>query len=148
MMRTHGAARGFTLIETAVVLIVLGVIAAFSLPAFLRLNRSLALKGTVQDLAGQIQLARQKAIASATQQILHFQVAFGYDFHYHNSVPSNFWKFPKGVTYLWSTGTLPGAAVTMKADGRASQSGMIILQNPDGLRDTINVQLSGLVLVQ
>jgi len=36
----------------------------------------------------------------------------------------------------------------MNPDGRADRSGMVILQTLGGLRDTINVQLSGLVLLQ
>jgi hypothetical protein len=38
--------------------------------------------------------------------------------------------------------------VIMKADGRADRSGMVILESVSGLRDTVNVQLSGLVLQQ
>ncbi len=151
MKRTHRAPRGFTLIEMTVVILVIGVIAAFSLPTYLRFNRSLQLKGTVQNLAGQLQLARQRAIATGATQMIHLYANnYGVDFHVHNTgqPPTGLWKFPKGVTYLWSTGTLSESKVQMYPDGRADRSGMVILQTTDGLRDTVNVQLSGLVLVQ
>ena len=144
-------ARGFTLIEMSVVILILGFIAAFSVPALLRLNRSLQLKGAVQNLAGQLQLARQKAMATSKPQIMHlFQGTYGVDYHIHNTGegPTGMWKFPKDVNYVWSAGTLTGQMVTMNADGRADRSGMVILQTLGGLADTINVQLSGLVLLQ
>ena len=143
-------ARGFTLIEMAVVVLILGLIAAFSVPAFLKLNKSLQLKGSVQQVAGQLQLARQKAMATGMPQVMHLYAGtYGVDYHIHNTgqPPTGMWKFPPGVSYLWSTGTLSGQMVTMKADGRADRSGYVILQS-GSLSDTVQVQLSGLVLLQ
>ena len=150
MTRTKRDTRGFTLIEIAVVLIIFGIIATFSVPAFLKLNRSLQLKGAVANMAGQLQLARQKAMASGAPQMMHLYAnTYNADYHIHNgSTPGPFWKLPKDVTYLWGTGTLSGQQVQMNPDGRADRSGMVILQTLGGLRDTINVQLSGLVLLQ
>lgn len=144
-------ARGFTLVEMSVVILILGLIVGFSIPAFVKLNRTVQLKGTVQNLANQLQLARQTAIATGSPQTVHLYAGtFGVDYHIHNpgKPPSAHWKFPSGVTYLWSGGTLSGQMVVMKADGRADRSGMVILQSTSGLRDTVNVQLSGLVLQQ
>jgi prepilin-type N-terminal cleavage/methylation domain-containing protein len=143
--------RGFTLLEMSVVLIVFGIIAAFSVPALLKLNASLQLKGAVADLASQLQLARQKAMATGTPQIMHlFLGTYGFDYHIHNTGegPTAGQKFPTGVTYLWSAGTVPAQWLTMTPDGRCDRSGLVILQNLNGLQDTINVQLSGLVLMQ
>jgi len=151
MTRNMRDARGFTLMEMSVVILILGIIATFSVPAFVKLNQSLQLKGAVQNLAGQLQLARSKAMATGTPQIMHlFLGTFGYAYHMHNTLPDHEpgWNFPKNVTYLWSAGTLSGQMVTMNPDGRADRSGMVILQTLGGLRDTINVQLSGLVLLQ
>jgi prepilin-type N-terminal cleavage/methylation domain-containing protein len=150
MTRNIRDTRGFTLVEMAVVLILFGIIAGFSLPAFVKLNRSLQLKGAVQNMAGQLQLARQKAMATGTPQVMHlYYDTYGADYHIHNADPPTLlWKLPKNVTYVWSPGTLFGQQVTMTADGRADRSGLVILQQLGGLRDTINVQLSGLVLLQ
>lgn len=146
-------ARGFTLLEMSVVILLMGIIAAFVVPAFLKLNRSLALKGAVNNVAGQIQLARAKAMATGVAQTMHFnETGYDSDYHIHNpgQPVGGSWKFPKNVTFVWGTGTLGGTPhqVTMGPDGRASQSGKIILQNTAGLRDTVDVQLSGLVLQQ
>jgi len=150
MTRTMRGTQGFTLIEMAVVILVVGIIATFSIPAFVKLNRSLQLKGAVQNIAGQLQLARSKAMATGTAQMMHLYLnTYDADYHIHNgATPGPFWKLPKNVTYLWSTGTLPSQQVQMNPDGRADRSGMVILQTLGGLRDTINVQLSGLVLLQ
>jgi prepilin-type N-terminal cleavage/methylation domain-containing protein len=149
-MRKLHEARGFTLIEMVVVILIFGIIATFSVPAFVKLNRSLQLKGAVQNMAAQLQLARSKAMATGTPQVMHLYLAtYGADYHIHNADPPTLlWKLPKYVTYVWSAGTLSGQQVTITADGRADRSGMVILQTLGGLRDTINVQLSGLVLVQ
>src|SRR6266508_669351 len=138
MTRTLRDPRGFTLLEMSVVILILGLIAAFSFPTYLRFNRTMQLKGAVQNIAAQIQLARQKAIATGKPQTLHFQAGtFGWDYHTHTPAqPIIGWKLPKNVTYLWSVGTLPPPGVIMQADGRANSSGMIILQSTDGLRDT------------
>ena len=151
MARKRSDARGFTLLEMAVVVLIVGIIATFSVPAYVKLNRSLQLKGAVQNMAGQLQLARQKAMATGTPQIMHlYQGTFGVDYHIHNTGqgPTGMWKFPKNVSYVWSAGTLAGQMVQMNADGRADRSGMVILRTLGGLADTINVQLSGLVLLQ
>jgi prepilin-type N-terminal cleavage/methylation domain-containing protein len=150
MTRNIRGERGFTMMEMFVVLTIMGIIVSFSLPAFVKLNRSLQLKGAVQNVAGQLQLARSKAMATGTAQMMHLYLnTYDADYHIHNgATPGPFWKLPKNVTYLWSTGTLPSQQVQMNPDGRADRSGMVILQTLGGLRDTINVQLSGLVLLQ
>ena len=152
MTRRLRESRGFTLVEMAVVILLLGIIAAFSVPAYMKLNRSLQLKGATQNVAGQLQLARQKAMATGKPQMMHFHADAGnVDYHIHNAGegPTGGWKLPKNVVCNWSLGgVLPSQEVQLNPNGRAYRSGYVILQTIGGLRDTVKVLLSGLVLTQ
>jgi prepilin-type N-terminal cleavage/methylation domain-containing protein len=144
-------ARGFSLIELSVVVMVLGAIFAFAIPAYQSFNQTLQLKGTAQNVAGQLNMAREKAIATGAPQIVHLYYGlYGGDFHMHNTgePPTAIWAFPKNITYDWGAGTLSGQMVTMQTNGRADRSGYVILVNSRGLRDTVSVLASGLVLLR
>jgi prepilin-type N-terminal cleavage/methylation domain-containing protein len=145
------ADRGFTLVEMAITVLVLGLLFAISVPTVQTLSGSYNLKGNTENIAAQIRMAREKAIATGTGQPFHFFYnTFSADYHIH--YPTGFvgakWSLTKGITYFWGAGTLPGMTLTMTPDGRADQSGLIILQDRRGNRDTVSVQLSGLVLTK
>ncbi len=142
--------RGFTLVELAVTILVLGLLFAFSIPAFQSVSQSYQLKGATENLASQIRLAREKAIATGVDQPLHFTPNWNYlgaisDYHIHypsgHAVPIA--RLPRGITF-YSIGVNP----TMFRDGRMNASGNIILQDQRGNRDTVSVQMSGLVLTK
>jgi prepilin-type N-terminal cleavage/methylation domain-containing protein len=140
--------RGFTLVELAAAMLVLGLLFAFSVPAFQSVSASYQLKGATQNIAAQLRLAREKAIATGTDQPMHFTYQWAgcnncdYHIHYPSGVGAT-WNLPRGVTY-YSVGVSP----TMLKDGRANASGDIILQNQRGARDTVSVQMSGLILTR
>jgi hypothetical protein len=74
----------------------------------------------------------------------NYSACSGCDYHIH--YPSGIgatWNLPDGITY-YSVGVNP----TMTKDGRANASGDVILQNRRGSRDTVSVQMSGLVLTR
>lgn len=136
---------GFTLVELAVTILVLGLLFAFSVPAYQNISASYQLKGATENIAAQLRLAREKAIATGVDQPMHFTPNYlDSDYHIHigSFLPAK-WKLPKGITY-YSIGVNP----TMKKDGRSLGSGMVILQDSRGNRDTVSVQLSGLVLTR
>jgi prepilin-type N-terminal cleavage/methylation domain-containing protein len=139
--------RGFTLVELMVTLVIVGVLFAFSIPAFESVNASYQLKGATMNIAAQLRMAREKAIASGVNQTMHFTYNWagcgGCDYHIHNSgVVGATFDLPRGITYHSVTVPQP----TMLKDGRCNSSGYIILRNARGARDTISVQMSGLVL--
>jgi len=143
---TASSQRGFSLIELMVVLIIFGLIVGFSLPSFQRFSSTLQLRGAGENVAGQLRLAREKAIATGVAQ----PVSFHYDYlgeSDYRTTPSagvgGSWRLPRGVTYAW--GASCESTYTFQRDGRCDRSGLIILQNPYGLRDTVSVQLSGFV---
>jgi prepilin-type N-terminal cleavage/methylation domain-containing protein len=146
----RGVSPGFTLVEIAVTVLILGLVLAISVPTIQSLSGSYSLKGNCEAIAGQLRLAREKAIATGSRQPMHFFYnTFNSDYHIHypNGLGAK-WSLSKGIVYYWGSGTLPGDTLTMTPDGRANQSGMIILQDTRGIRDTISVQNSGLVLTQ
>ena len=137
--------------EIAVTILILGLLLAISVPTIQTLSGSYTLKGNGEAIAGQLRLAREKAIATGVNQVFHCNAGYlNSDYHVHSNSPSGWvtskWSLSKGVTYYWGAGT--NAAYTMQKDGRSDASGMIILQDPRGNRDTISVQYSGLVLTQ
>jgi len=134
----------------AVTILILGLLLAISVPTIQSLSGSYTLKGNSEAIAGQLRLAREKAIATGNRQPMHFfynTLGGDYHIHYPSGVGAK-WSLSKGIVYYWGSGTLPGDTVTMTPDGRANQSGMVILQNPRGIRDTVSIQVSGLVLTQ
>ena len=138
---------GFTLIELMIVVGIMGVVLLFSVPAIKGYGRSHDMKNAMRNIATQLELAREKAIATGQQQTMHFEAGYiGSDYHIHNgTVVDPRWSLPKGVTYYWGSGTKSEYRWT--SDGRCLDAGTIILENPAGLRDTLSVRLSGLVLV-
>jgi prepilin-type N-terminal cleavage/methylation domain-containing protein len=149
MAMTFHSERGFTLIELMIVIGIMGVLMAFSVPAFSRLSATLQLRGASENIASQMRLAREKAIATGVDQPFYLSAGYQGQSDYRTAPASGVggsWRLPKGVTYVWGTGT--DSAFVMRRDGRADRSGFIILQNGRGLRDTISVQFSGLVLTR
>ncbi len=144
MKRTLSA--GFTLVELAITMIVLGLIFAFSIPAYRNFSQSQQLHGATENIAAQLRLARQKAISTGIDQPMHFTPNWNncdYHIHYPSGIVGATWKLPTGITY-WSVGVNP----IMKSDGHASASGDVILRDQRGNRDTVSVLVSGLILTK
>jgi prepilin-type N-terminal cleavage/methylation domain-containing protein len=149
--------RGFSLVEMAVALLILGMLVAFSVPAFQSVNQTNRLHGATENLAGNMRVLREKAIATGQTQTLHFTANYPpgttWDYHVHNgATTSPGWDFPNGVN-AWSIGLNP----VFHKDGRPRAdtnpnsspiSGNIILRNDRGERDTVSVLSSGQILVR
>ena len=136
--------QGFTLVEMAVVILIFGLLVAFSIPAYMRFSGAHQLRGATENLAAQLRMAREKAMATGEDQPMHYVANFqnsDYHIHYPTGFVGGKWKFPRGITF-YSIGINP----TMQSNGRASASGMVILQDTRGNRDTVSVLTSGLVL--
>ncbi|MEO5617048.1 MAG: prepilin-type N-terminal cleavage/methylation domain-containing protein [Candidatus Eisenbacteria bacterium] len=142
--------RGFTLVEMAAVVLVMGLIFGFAIPTIASLRKSHDVKGARDNIIAQVQMARAKAIATGVDQPIHFFTGtYGFDYHIHPAgvgVATMGWKLPQGVSYQWPAGS--PMAVTMKKDGKANTSLVIPITNLKGTRDTVSVLASGLVLAQ
>jgi len=139
---------GFTLIELGVVLVLVSIVVAIGAGGFGRYNDHLALKGAAQSIASRLALTRERAMATRATRTMKFAAATqGYDYRVEiGGVTQSGWKLPTRIKYTWLSGTVNSATYT--PDGRCSASGLVILQDPGGLRDTVSVLSSGLILTQ
>ena len=146
MLRSN---RGFTLAEMMIVILLMGLMLAFAVPALRRLGNSQGLKGAKENIISQLQLQRAQAISTGVDsQRIHFNSNYGFDYHLHpaSGTPTVGWHFPRGVTY--ASGFSDASDLIMRANGRCSESLTIPLMNAQGVRDTIVILTSGLVLSQ
>lgn len=148
MLRSN---RGFTLAEMMIVVLLMGLMLAFAIPAFRRLGNSQGLKGARDNIVSQLQLARARAISTGVSQPMHFYPGtYGWDYHLHpHSSPTATagWTFPNGVSYQTST----NVNIEMMPDGTAQfplGPNRVTIKNNQGLRDTIVVLASGMVIAQ
>jgi len=148
------AERGFSLIELAIVLVVMGILFAFSIPGFQNLSASYQLHGAAESVAAQLRLARERAIATGVEQPVHIPNSTTYHLHFPSPTGIGLsWTLPRGVTF---TNTTVGDWYYMATDGRFYQdqahtvtgSNVIVLANARGALDTVSVQLSGLILIR
>ncbi len=139
---------GFSLIELAIVLLVIGLVIGISVPSIARYMNDLALRGATDQIASVLLLTRDRAIATRTSRTLQFQAGYqGTDYRVEvGGVMQTGWTLPKQVSYAWLSGTI--ASVTLTPDGRCSTSGLVILQDTQGSKDTVDVLSSGLVISQ
>ncbi len=63
-MARHASRSGFTLVETMVVVVLLGLLLAMAIPNFADSNRRRRTEGAANDLSTCLQLARQRTVAS------------------------------------------------------------------------------------
>ena len=142
--------RGFTLIELAITLTVIGLVLAFSVPAFRNLSGSQGLKGAAENVGGQLRLARAKAVATGLVQPMHFVGANVYHIHPNGGsiMLGAQWVLPNGVTF----GRSMGDFYNFQPDGRVqlqgSADGIIPLVDSRGNTDTVTVESSGSIFIQ
>lgn len=143
--RTNG--RGFSLIEMMVVIAVIGVMAAIGVPAYNLWARSQSMHGATQAIGAEVQQLRARAMATGRTQTIHFAMdsTNAGDYHVHeNGQVTAVFDLPRNVSYsIYSQG-----GFSILPDGRSSASKLIILQDGRGNRDTVSVELSGLVIVR
>lgn len=141
--------RGFTLVEIAVTILVMGMLFALSVPTVQSLSSSYQLKGATENLAAQLRLAREKAIATGAKQHFHMGPTYSATSYFIVVHPQEFivqrWNLPRGISY-YTTGAIEWNE--MLPNGRSLTSGIVILQDRKGNRDTVSMLTSGLVLTK
>ena len=152
-MNAHKQQSGYTLIECMVVLLVLGIVFAMSIPSFQSYRHTQLLQAGSEQVLGQLRLARQKAIGIQHDQRVTFSTASNNYTVQDLTTNQNFgpFTFPKGIVLDSATlieGGVTGTTISARSDGRYTGSGEIVLMNGKGTRDTISVQVSGLALLR
>ena len=137
--------QGFSLVELAIVVLVMGMLLTFAIPSYRSLSESYQLRGAAENIAGQLRLAREKAIGTGITQKLQFSSPGSYSALQGATTVAS-WSLPLGISFNWGSGT--DSTYHLAKDGRVDRSGMVILQDRRGNRDTVSIQLSGLVLSQ
>ena len=138
---------GFSMVEMLTVIAVMGVLFALSVPAYQAWANSHALHSSATMIAGELQNLRARAMATGEEQTIHFNIDYpGYgDIHMHTgSYIGAHWDLPNGIRYA-HTGALE---MKVTRDGRFANSNYLILVDRKNNRDTVSVQISGLVLVR
>lgn len=72
--RPAGPERGFSLVELIIVAAIIGIMAAVALPAISRYIRNYKIRGAAQEVAGELQTARSKAIMTNTNTGVSFVI--------------------------------------------------------------------------
>ncbi len=136
---------GFTLIELAITMVVIGLMLAFGLASYHSFSQDQQLRGSVEAVVGNLQLARVRAMSTGSAESVSFDsTVTPAVMRSADATNSLSWPLPKGVQFV-----SPAAdTFTLTSDGRASHSRYIVLQNPKGQRDTVSVETSGLVLAR
>jgi prepilin-type N-terminal cleavage/methylation domain-containing protein len=144
-------AHGYSLIEIAVVLVILGLLFGFSIPSFRAYRQSQMLEAASENLVGQLRIGRQKAISMQHEQRLTFSVGTNRYAVEDLATGQSFgpFTFPNGIVLEDASivvAGVTGATITALTDGRFSGSGEFVLRDSKGVRDTVSVQASGLAL--
>lgn len=137
-------ARGFTLIELMIVLGVFATILSFGLPAFGRYLQTQQLRGTSENLVQTVQLQRTRAMSTGQTITLAFDTGASPAWTISGAGTTNRRVLPHGLLFASASPT----TLTITRDGRVNTSGLVVLENLQGLRDTVSIQVSGLALIR
>lgn len=146
LKRTSPREAGYSLIELAVVVIILGITLTASIPAFSRLMQSNSLQNAAGQFSGHMRLARQMAVTSGVSYIVDWDSTETYLIirdNNENDVPDvgepadGPFTLPKRVSLADSAFT--SSRVTFSRDGSASESGTLMLSNDRG--HSVNLML-------
>jgi hypothetical protein len=129
-----------------VIILIMGIVLAFGVPTLRGLGETNRLRGATENMAAQIRLARERAIGTGVEQRFVFALdSFNSDYRIHMPGVLVGWNLPRGIVYD-ETPADDLDTLRLYRNGQASNAGTIVLMDTRGNRDTINVQISGLIL--
>ncbi len=140
--------RGFTVIELMVVLGVALIVMGVALPNMISWLPNYRLSSGARQVAGDLQLARMKAISQNTKYRLNFGVlpSTSYTFEKDDggfATESGPFSLPKGITV-----TVVSATSEFQARGTVNAASGITLQNINSLTKQVQINIVGRVAIQ
>ncbi len=158
---------GFTLLETMIVIAIIGILSGIAIPAFIKWLPNNRLKGAAQDIYSDLQLAKMQAVSSNKDQTVEFIVlekkykrADGteilLDTAYSDSVWYGIGNATKDVDEANFTGdfvTYQDDKVTFNSRGMTqnagnSGNGFVYLSNKYGNVYAVGTRSSGVILIR
>ena len=138
---------GFTVIELIVVLAVALIVMGVALPNMVSWLPTYRLSAGARQLAGDLQLARMKAISQNTKYRLNFGVlpSTSYTFEKDNggfATESGPFSLPNGITV-----TVVSATSEFQSRGTVNTAGSITLQNTNSLIKQVQISIVGRVAI-
>jgi prepilin-type N-terminal cleavage/methylation domain-containing protein len=139
---------GFSLIELMTAILIMGMIAGFSIPAVAKALSGWNLHTSRELMISEFKLMRERAVSQG--RTLSIWCSPGSSTYFFKNPTTSLWvaapQLPSRVTFYSVSfgGSLP-FSTDMKPDGTASKSGTIILANNRGVKDTVVVNLNGWV---
>lgn len=138
---------GFTVIELMVVLAVALIVMGVALPNMVSWLPTYRLSAGARQLAGDLQLARMKAISQNTKYRLNFGVlpSTSYTFEKDDggfATESGPFSLPNGITV-----TVVSATSEFQSRGTVNTAGSITLQNTNSLIKQVQISIVGRVAI-
>jgi prepilin-type N-terminal cleavage/methylation domain-containing protein len=144
IFRKEGRKKGVTLIELAVVMAIVGIMALFMAPAIGEWLDNFRIRQAARDIASTLQLAKMQTISTRQTHSVNFTLADGT--YVINPLPpgeSNS-QVPKGVTIKSDSAT----SISFNPDGTSPVNGTITINNTKGTQYQVSVFPTGRIQIQ